>query len=220
MLGFAFARWCLGVFICGVWLVCLGFGGCCFGWGLVACWCLGSLIAFWGFCFDLLGCYVNSVVFMVYVCVFVLCLGVLRLIVYCSMLVCVLYGWLVDCALGILFLVVVLLVLVVGCLYVSYCWLLIVGGCLGCFCGCYYCVGFGFVLFLVVLLIVVGFGVFMVADLVWVLRIACCLDYALLACLGRLRLWCCWVRVDGWFDAVVVGCVVCFELVKLMLFVI
>lgn len=65
-----------------------------------------------------------------------------------------------------------------------------------------------------------GFVVFMVADLVWVLRIACCLDYALLACLGRLRLWCCWVRVDGWFDAVAVGCVVCFELVKLMLFVI
>lgn len=78
----------------------------------------------------------------------------------------------------------------------------------------------GLFCFLVVLLIVVGFVVFMVADLVWVLRIACCLDYALLACLGRLRLWCCWVRVDGWFDAVAVGCVVCFELVKLMLFVI
>lgn len=131
--------WCVvGVF--GIWWVLLWLG-------LVACWCLGSLIAFWGFCFDLLGCCVNSVVFMVYVCVFVLRLGVLRLIVYCSMLVCVLYGWLVDCAFGILFLVVVLLVLVVGCLYVSYCWLLIVGGCLGCFCGCYYCVGFGFVLF-------------------------------------------------------------------------
>lgn len=41
--------------------------------------CLGSLIAFCGFCFALRDCCVNSVVFVAYVCVFVLWFGVLSL---------------------------------------------------------------------------------------------------------------------------------------------
>lgn len=53
-------------------MMCLGFGCWCFGWGwLLGCF-LRSLIVVCDFCFALLDCCVNSVVFMIYVCVFVL----------------------------------------------------------------------------------------------------------------------------------------------------